>query len=89
MPAIIIAGAPLGLSPDALNWTSLDEKMRHAWGGDPMCISSLFGGRISSVGWLLGALWMKTWYTVFWWDAATMGSEVGEGTAVSFAKAVH
>lgn len=38
-----------------------------------MCISSLFG----------------TWYTVFWWCAATKGPEVGEGTAVSFAKAVH
>ena len=54
-----------------------------------MCVSSLFGGRISSVGWLLGASWMKTWYTVFWCGAATMGSEVGEGTAVSFAKTVH
>ena len=57
---------------------------------DQMCMTSFVGDGLSKgLGWVLGVPFLTSWYTVFQWGEATTGNEVGKGTAVSFAKAVH
>ena len=79
MPTLILSGTSLSIAPEDFNMGSTL--------GDGMCESAIRSS--PTLGWVLGSPWLMSYYTVFDWGAPTKGNEVGKGTSVKFALAVH
>jgi len=80
MPSFRIANHSLAISKEDFGQYPEDPK-------DGDCISKITGN--DDIPLILGTPFLRTWYTVFHWGEPTEGSEVGNGTSVQFAKAVH
>lgn len=92
MPSIVIAGQSLTIDPLDFNDGPVDTSkligIEKTLQEQPMCQSVIYGSKLDG-RFILGAPFMTSWYTVFEWGKEPTGKEIGVGTGVSFAKAVH
>ncbi|KAF6219099.1 hypothetical protein HO133_004924 [Letharia lupina] len=79
MPTLILSGTSLSIAPEDFNMGSA--------AGDGMCESAIRSPL--AYGWVLGSPWLMSFYTVFHWGLSAKEWEVGNGTSVNFAPAVH
>jgi len=91
IPVINIAGQSLAIDPLDFNAGPVDSATISQMDGLPngivFCTSQIIGS--SDRHWFIGLPFMHSWYTIFHWGAKTIGSEVGVGTAVIFAKNIQ
>ena len=89
LPGFIIGKQALVLATRDMNYTTMDgETTTRFKATEPLCISNNFGGEAVGGRQSFGTPFMRSWYTVFQWGAPATWEEIGEGTALSFAKAV-
>ena len=89
LPGFIIGKQALVLATRDMNNTAVDGKTATMLKAtEPLCISNIFGSEAVDRWWSFGSPFMRSWYTVFQWGGPATGEEIGEGTALSFAKAV-